>query len=79
MLFEDSDRSCQWIGRQNVSFRGHTEDRTALTKLSSTNRGELSSTNRGNFLEMLHLLSAHDAFLKGKLESNGARWTSWTT
>ena len=76
MLFEDSDRSCQWIGRQNVSFRGHSEDRTALTKLSSTNRGELSSTNRGNFLEMLHLLSAHDAFLKGKLETNGARWTS---
>ena len=68
MLFEDSDRSCQWIGRQNVSFRGHSEDRTALTKLSST--------NRGNFLEMLHLLSAHDASLKGKLETNGARWTS---
>ena len=57
-----------WLGRQNVSFRGHSEDRTALT--------ELSSTNRGNFLEMLNLLSAHDAFLKGKLETNGARWTS---
>ena len=69
VIWEDSDRSCQWIGWQNVSFRGHSEDRTALTKLSST--------NRGNFLEMLHLLSAHDASLKGKLETNGARWTSW--
>ena len=49
-----------WLGRQDVSFRGHAEDRTALP--------ELSSTNRGNFLEILSLQSQHSTFLKEKLD-----------
>ena len=61
------------MGKQNLSFRAHTEDRTNLT--------QLSNTNRGNFLEILYLQSRHSPFLRERLEilrenkSHGP-WTS---
>ena len=38
-----------FLGKQNIPFRGHEEDRSNLT--------QLSEVNRGNFLEILCIVS----------------------
>ena len=61
------------LGKQNVSFRGHNEDRSKLT--------ELSSDNRGNFLELLNLQSKNCSFLKERLkvQSKNKTYGEWTS
>ena len=61
------------LAKQNISFRGHNEDRSKLT--------ELSDQNRGNFLETLSLMSNYSPFLKVRLEKqlknkSFGQWTS---
>ena len=60
------------LGKQNIAFRGSSEDRTRLT--------ELSDVNRGNFLETLHLQSRHKQFLNQRLETitKNKRHGQWT-
>ena len=65
-----------YLGKQNIAFRGHAEDRTSLS--------ELSDTNRGNFLELLSLRCNDSAFLKDRLDSllqnkKHGQWTSGIT
>ena len=61
------------MGKQNISFRGHTENRKNLSSLSDI--------NRGNFLEILSLRSNDSAFLKERLDrqlpnKGYGQWTS---
>ena len=62
-----------FLGKQNIPFRGSSEDRSNLT--------ELSDCNRGNFLEILSLQSRQSPFLKQRLEKilknkGHGQWTS---
>ena len=45
-----------FLSKQNISFRGHRENRNNLS--------ELSDVNRGNFLELLSMRSEDSSFLK---------------
>ena len=63
-----------FLGKQNIPFRGHEEDRSNLT--------QLSEVNRGNFLEILCLQSSHSSFLRERLETitknkRHGQWTSY--
>ena len=69
LLIED----IAFLGKQNISFRGHTEVRSNLS--------ELSSENRGNFLELLCLRSQDSEFIKERIEkkdkqNRSGQWTS---
>ena len=60
-----------YTAQQNVSLRGHEENRK--------NVSEMSDTNRGNLLELLHLRCEDISWLKEKLQSIlkcHAQWTS---
>ena len=60
-----------FLSKQNISFRGHRENRNNLS--------ELSDVNRGNFLELLSMRSEDSSFLKEKLDKSerGKMWTSY--
>ena len=62
-----------FLGKQNIPFRGHKEDRSNLT--------ELSDINRGNFLEILNLQSTHSPFLRERLKmiTKNKRHGQWTS
>ena len=65
--------SIAYLGKQNIAFRGHNENRDSLT--------ELSDVNRGSFLELLSLRSGDSSFLKERLDKKlknktCGQWTS---
>ena len=69
LLIED----IAFLGKQNISFRGHTEVRSNLS--------EQSSENRGNFLELLCLRSQDSEFIRDRIEkkdkhNRSGQWTS---
>ena len=62
-----------FLGKQNIAFRGKSEDRSKLT--------QISDSNRGNFLEILSLQSRLSPFSKQRLEritknKGHGQWTS---
>ena len=51
-----------FLGKQNIPFRGHREDRSDLCNNSDQ--------NRGNFLELISLLSKDNVTVNKKLSSD---------